>query len=265
MKYALVSGANGGIGGAIVKQLLENGYEVFGCDIAPASAEVAGVHNLVVDITKRDSVEAAFAEVSAVTDKLDVIINAAGIMFMGSVIEEPAERFRKILDINVVGTYLMNEVFFPLIEKGRGRIINFSSEYGKYTTVPFNAFYTTSKHAIESYTDGLRRELKFLGIKVITIRPGAFKTNMEKGSADAFRQICEKTTHYQKTLSKLMPLLIDGTKNAKDPSVIAKVTLKAVLAKNPKRVYKSNHSFSVKFMSKLSMGMIDSIFYNMFK
>ena len=60
-------------------------------------------------------------------------------------------------------------------------------------------------------------------------------------------------------------MLVNGTKNAKDTSVIAKVVYEAMTAKKPKRVYKSNHNLAVKFMSILPQGIIDTIFYCMFR
>lgn len=111
----------------------------------------------------------------------------------------------------------INRLFFPLVEKEKGRFIDFSSEYGTYQVVPFNAFYITNKHAEESYSDGLRRELKYIGIPVVTIRPGAFKTEMENSTSSIFIAITDKSTHYKGVLKKMGPILEGGTKNAKKP------------------------------------------------
>ena len=91
----------------------------------------------------------------------------------------------------------INRLFFLLVEKEKGRFIDFSSEYGIYQVVPFNAFYITNKHAEESYSDGLRRELKYIGIPVVTIRPGTFKTEMENSTSSFFKAINDKSTHYR--------------------------------------------------------------------
>lgn len=217
MKYALITGASGGLGGAACDLFLARGYRVFGLNRSLPKEEKKGLTIIPTDITDRRAVEAAFEKVKAETDRLDVIVNTSGIMFMGSFIEEPAERLQNIFNVNVFGMCLVNEVFLPLVERGKGRIINFSSEYGTYTTVPFNGFYTLTKHAVEVYSEGLRRELCYLGIPVIVIRPGAFKTKMESSTAEIFAGICQKTTHYQGVLKKLSGMLEGGTKNAKDP------------------------------------------------
>lgn len=212
------------------------------------------------DITNREQIQNVFSAITKETDTLDVIINVAGIMMMGSLVAEPMEKLERMLKVNVCGMYLINEIFLPLIEKGKGRIINFSSEYGTYTAVPFNGFYTITKRAVETYSDVLRRELNYIGIPVITVRPGAFKTNMEKSIEQAFEAICEKTTHYKKPLTKFKSMLASGTKGAKEPEVLTKVVMKAVTAKKPKRVYKCNHDIKVKMLSKMPVGFGDFVF-----
>lgn len=117
--------------------------------------------------------------------------------------------------VNLMGMESVNRLFSPLIEKEKGRYINFPCEYGTYQVVPFNAFYITNKHAEESYSDGLRRELKYIGIPVVTIRPGAFKTEMVNSTSAIFKAITDKSTHYKGVLKKMGPLLEGGTKNAK--------------------------------------------------
>ena len=94
----------------------------------------------------------------------------------------------------------INRLFFPLVEKEKGKLIDFSSEYGIYQVVPFNAFYITNKHAEESYSDGLRRELKYNGIPVVTIKPVALKTEMENSTSAIFKAITDNSTHYKGVL-----------------------------------------------------------------
>ena len=264
-KTVLVTGASGGSGGALARLLLERGYRVFGCDLRAASIEHPEFHALNVDVTSEQSVQKAFNIVAGETDALRAIVNTSGIMFMGSLIEEPPGRLEQIVSVNLLGTDRINRVFFPLIENGRGRIINFSSEYGKYTTIPFNAFYTISKHAVESYADGLRRELQYLGIPVITVRPGAFKTDMEKSTEEIFFRIKNNSTHYEKILERMEPLMNIGKRNAKQPEIMAEAVLKAIEAKKPKRVYSCNHNFLVTLLSTLPERLTDRIFYFLFR
>lgn len=268
MRYVIITGAAGGIGKATIERTLQNeDYYVFGLDRAEDPKEIKSDRFTYIqcDITSEDSIRNARDVVFEKTDGLYAIVNIAGIMQMGSLIEEDIKVMERMVDINLMGMVRMNNIFFPLIEKGKGRIINFSSEYGTYAVVPFNAYYTTTKHAVESYTDGLRRELRYIGLKVVTVRPGAFRTNMEKSTAPIFKRMNEKTTHYKKSLSKITPLLTGSTKKTKDVSIIADVTYRAINDKKPKRVYKKNHNMMVKIMSILPARLVDFIFYQMFK
>ncbi len=167
-EYILITGAGGGIGKAVVRRLLQQGYEVFGCDIRKTDMKHKKYHGVVMDVTSVESIQEALKTVTKITDRLYAVINTAGIMYTGSLVEENPDRLDKIVDGNLLGMFRVNQIFFPLIEKGHGRILNFSSEYGKYFTSPFSAYYMLTKHAVESYSDGLRRELAFLGIPVIS-------------------------------------------------------------------------------------------------
>jgi NAD(P)-dependent dehydrogenase (short-subunit alcohol dehydrogenase family) len=69
---------------------------------------------------------------------------------------------KRVLDVNVMGTFRVNKAFFPLIKARRGRILNISSETGWQSGGPFDGAYASSKHCIEAYSDSLRRELALL-------------------------------------------------------------------------------------------------------
>lgn len=92
--------------------------------------------------------------------------------------------------------------------------------------------------------------LKYIGIAVVTISSGAFKTEMVNSTSAIFKAITDKSTHYKGVLKKMGPILEGGTKNAKNPKVMTRVVVKTIDAK-PKRVYKSNHNLGVKIMSYL--------------
>lgn len=112
--------------------------------------------------------------------------------------------------------------------------------------MPIHGFYPVSKHALETYNDSLRRELSALGIKVIAIRPGAFKTSMQQGIITQFNQLVEETTHFKRILIKMKSLMINELNKAKDPKKFARVYLKACLKKKPRKKYNVCNSFLMK-------------------
>ena len=144
-KAVLITGAGGGLGHATVERLVANGWKVFASDISEemlrTSTHDPGIAQVVMDVTSTESIDSAFDAVSSQTDKLDGIVNFAGIMGVGSLIDIPEERLARILDINVMGTFRVNKKFFPLVEAAKGRIVNLSSETGWQSAAPFNGPY----------------------------------------------------------------------------------------------------------------------------
>ena len=203
-RIALVTGAGGGLGHATVERLVANGWKVFAADINKdmlrSSMHDPDVMPVVIDVTDRESIRSAYDAVASNTDHLDGIVNFAGIMGVGSLTDIPEERLARVLDINVMGTYRVNKKFLPLVEAARGRIVNISSETGWQSAAPFNGPYAMSKHAIEAYSTSLRRELALLGIKVITVQPGPFRTDMLAGIEKAFTQAQGETTKFASVL-----------------------------------------------------------------
>jgi NAD(P)-dependent dehydrogenase (short-subunit alcohol dehydrogenase family) len=240
-KTALVTGAGGGLGHATVERLVANGWKVFAADISKdllrTSMHDPDVVPVVMDVTDQESIQSAYEAVGSQTDRLDGIVNFAGVMGVGSLTDIPEERLARILDINVMGTYRVNKTFLPLVEAARGRIVNLSSETGWQSAAPFNGPYAMSKHAIEAYSTALRRELALLGIKVVTIQPGAFRTNMVAGIEKAFTAAEAETPKFAPVLRKLKALAGKEIESARDPDILAQVIDTALTAKRPKPVY----------------------------
>ncbi|MBW2719232.1 MAG: SDR family NAD(P)-dependent oxidoreductase [Deltaproteobacteria bacterium] len=248
-KTALVTGAGGGLGHAMVERLVANGWKVFAADINKdalrSSMHDPDVLPVVVDVTDRESIRSAFEAVSSNTDRLDAIVNFAGIMGIGSLTDIPEERLARILDVNVMGTYRINKKFLPLVQAAQGRIVNISSETGWQSAAPFNGPYAMSKYAIEAYSTALRRELALLGIKVITIQPGPFRTDMVAGIERAFSQAEGETTN--------------------DPDILAQVIFTALTAKRPKPVYSVKPDPLRSALEKLPLRAIDQTYISVMR
>jgi len=241
MKTALVTGAGGGLGHATAERLVSNGWRVFAADISDemlrSSRHDPSLVPVLMDVTDDESIQSAYDAVRSETDRLDGVVNFAGIMGVGSLTDIPEERLARILDVNVMGTYRVNKRFFPLVEAARGRIVNISSETGWQSAAPFNGPYAMSKHAIEAYSTALRRELALLGVKVITIQPGAFRTDMVAGIEKAFTAAEAETPKFAPVLRKLKSLAGKEIESARDPDILAQVVEEALTAKHPKPVY----------------------------
>jgi NADP-dependent 3-hydroxy acid dehydrogenase YdfG len=264
MKYALVTGATSGLGKEIAKRVSESGWYVFACGRNEKSLEelknTTYVHPLCVDVTKQESIDAAFEEVSKVTDKLDAIINFSGVQQMSSLVEGNINIVSDMIEVNLMGMVRMNKTFFPLIKKAKGRIINCSSECGWMTPQPFNGPYTLSKYAVEAYNDSLRRELMFVDVPVIKIQPGSFKTAMHGSTAKSFERLSNSTTMYDDVLDKMRVMMDIELKMANDPKYLVTAVMQALESENPKQKYRVKNSPILGFVEIWHPEIVDTTY-----
>lgn len=271
MKYVLFTGATGGLGGYCVKALsATNRWTIFALGTkAEALKQLGELPNIIpikVDITSQESINLAYQEVLAITDQLDVIVNFAGLSYFTSLIEgDSIDAVEKLLRVNVLGMVRINYTFFELLHKGKGRIINCSSESGWMTPQPFAGPYIMSKYAVEAYNDSLRRELLFLNIPVIKIQPGAYDTQLTHQLDGYFHKAMDETKYYKKLLAKMKPMMTMELNQKNDPQVLVKTVLKAMESKYPKRQYRVGTGRLLAMMELLPEGGIDLIYRQIFK
>ncbi|MEA3479302.1 MAG: SDR family NAD(P)-dependent oxidoreductase [Bacteroidota bacterium] len=240
-KQALLIGASGGLGSASAKLLSNSGWHVFASDINEEIPDLykqsENITPLEMDITSRESIEEAYKRISVATGGLDAVIHLAGILKVGSLVELPVSELEKALEINLLGAYRVNQQFLPMLQSQKGRVIILSSEVARQSAAPFNGLYSISKYALEAYSDSLRRELIYLGIKVVKIQPGPFKTDMTKKAEQLFIEAQKDSKYFKKQLSKGLSYLPQVYKNAHDPVLVARTILKALESSNPRPSY----------------------------
>lgn len=262
-KHVFITGGAGGLGGRTARLLVDRGWRVFAADLpGEALNEIGngtGIDAVPLDVTDSTSIEAARRSVEDRTDGLDGVVNFAGILAIGSMAEIPVADFERLIDINLLGTFRVNRAFLPLLETRKGRIVNISSETGWETVPPFNGAYAVSKHAIEAYSDALRRELMFLGIDVVKIQPGPFKTEMVSGIETAFERAAANSTRFGEMLRGVKDLAVGEQKKAHDPDIIAEVVLEALTAAKPKIAYSVKPDTARAFLSYLPDSWVDGI------
>lgn len=260
-KNILITGSSGGLGTATIAELTKIHWHVFATDANPNILEKYKdndwVTPVIMDISVQSSIDKAFDTIAEQTPGLDAIINLAGVLVVGSVIEIPIETIQKIIDINLLGTYRTNQKFLRLIMNNKGRIFNISSETGWQTSAPFNGAYALSKYALEAYTDALRRELAFLGVNVIKIQPGPFKTEMTRRVEEKFLEAEKESTLFKKNLAKGQKYLPGVYKNAHDPVILAKMITRILNSKNPKATYSLKPDRMRSFLEKLPVKWAD--------
>ena len=176
---ALVTGASSGIGRAVAARLAGAGYTVFGTSRAPARATpLPGVTFLPLDVAEEASVSACVQSILGQEERLDLLVNNAGIAVMGAVEETPMAVGRRLFETNFFGVIRVTQAVLPIMRRQRsGCIINVSSIAG-LVPIPFAGFYSASKYAVEGLTEVLRAEVATLGIRVAMVEPGFFKTEL---------------------------------------------------------------------------------------
>lgn len=149
MKYALITGAFGGMGSSVTEELSRNGYFVFALD---RNVHDCGENVLPIkcDVTDEESIIRAFTAVSEVTDKLDAVLHFAGIYMLDSFVEAETERLDRIFDVNLRGAILINKTFMPLLHEN-SRIIMTTSELAALDPLPFTGIYAVTKSALDKY------------------------------------------------------------------------------------------------------------------
>lgn len=186
-KAVLITGASTGIGRMATELLAGNGYHVFAGARKPEDLEVLNAIDNVtavrLDVTIQKDIDAAVALVRAAGFGLHGIVNNAGVNVLAPLAEIDESELDFLFDVNIYGPYRISKAFAPLVIESKGRIVNISSISGTMSG-PLYGIYAMSKHALESYTDSLALEMEVLGVKVIGIEPGNFKTNIFHNRCD---------------------------------------------------------------------------------
>lgn len=242
MPSVLVTGASRGIGLAITRHMSARGWEVYaGARSDSALQELSGlpgVHPTRLEITDRDSVAALAA---ALPERLDGVVNNAGIVVNGPVEGLTLEDLSRQLDVNVVAQIAVTQAVLPKIRAAKGRIVFMSSVSGLITT-PGTGAYCASKYALESLADALRIELRPWGIAVSLVEPGPIRTDIwGEILVDHDRMVADLTPEhralYAPQLNGTRTLLGRMQKMAADPQKVVKAVDHALTARRPKSRY----------------------------
>jgi NAD(P)-dependent dehydrogenase (short-subunit alcohol dehydrogenase family) len=231
-KVALVTGASSGIGLVTAQSLARAGYRVFGTSRKEVAAK-PGVTMLVCDVTDEASVRALIAEIVQQAGRIDLVVNNAGIGLLGGAEESSIAQAQRLFDVNVFGVARVVNAVLPVMRKQKsGRIINMSSILG-FIPSPFNAFYASTKHAIEGYTESLDHELRAFGIRAVLVEPGVTRTSFEENLTRADQPM----PVYAAERARSENLMRKWVEAGDPPQVVADTVVKAATASKPKLRY----------------------------
>ena len=236
-KTWLITGCSSGFGKVLAQAVLARGDR-----LVATAREADALDSLVrrypdtvrtaeLDVTRDGSAGAAVALTEAAFGGLDILVNNAGFGFMGAIEEATPEEYRPMFETNVFGLIETTRAALPALRKQIGaRVVNFSSGAGIAGAAGYG-YYNATKFAVEGLSEALAQELAPLGLAVIIVEPGPFRTEFlgrsiatAKAEIQAYGETSGKLRHYRNS---------NNGRQAGDPEKAAAVILKAVDAAEP--------------------------------
>ena len=236
-KVAVVTGGTSGIGRATALALKDAGYTMY--ELSRRAEGVEGLHHISADVTDQQAVNDAVAQIMAAEGRIDVLVNNAGFGISGAIeftmaaegridvlvnnagfgisgaieFTETAEA-KALFDVNFFGMVNMNRAVVPLMRQaGRGRIVNLSSVAAP-VPIPFQAYYSATKAAVNAYTMALANELRPFGVTVCAVMPGDIHT----GFTAARRKVSAGDAIYQGRISRSVKRMEHDEETGMDPA-----------------------------------------------
>jgi NAD(P)-dependent dehydrogenase (short-subunit alcohol dehydrogenase family) len=247
IKSVVVTGASSGIGFSVSEVLTKRGYRVFGS--VRTRGDALRLKNLFgerfeplpMDVASKASVKMAAEMVRRRLNATNLhgLVNNAGIVVNGPLMEIDETQFQQQLDVNLLGPFVVTKHFAPLMgldpgfTGGPGRIVNIGSTSGTFS-VPFMGPYNVSKYGLEALNDTFRRELRLFGIDVVLIGPRPVSTPMLDKNRNA---IPTESKWYSRSLKRFSELSSAVDSTAVAPERLAHLIINILEMRNPKSRY----------------------------
>jgi len=263
-KLVIVTGGNSGIGFETARILAKKGATVVlavrNREKGQAAAATilqelpeARVEVRTLDLADLASIKAFTDQFIASHQQLDLLINNAGISMFYPVSESTEELLDRILKVNTYGSILTVSVFLNDLIQNRGRIVQISSDSVRLPTL-FHP-YPNSKIALEAFSTSMRQELSLFGIDLILIRPGAINTSLLEEVKSVSNPV--ENSKYEKYFQTFMQMAKQDVGKMAEPTLVARLVKKALLAKKPRKIYSINRNKKISLLANLPQRWID--------
>ena len=228
---AMVTGGSSGIGLAAARALRDRGLRVYVLSRHPFTEK--GLHHICADVSDERQCAEAVQTVLHKEGDLDLLVNCAGFGISGAVEFTELTEAKKQMEVNFFGCVNMTKAALPYMrQRGNGRIVNISSVAAP-AAIPFQAYYSASKAAINAWTAALANELRPCGVTVTAVQPGDIKT----GFTAAREKSIAGDEAYGGRISKSVAKMERDEQNGMDPAKAGAYIAKIALKKHPKPVY----------------------------
>lgn len=237
-RVALVTGASAGIGKAIVRRLLADGWQVWGAARRVEQMrdiEAEGAHVVSLDVTSEESMTAAVKALLDAEGRLDALVNNAGYGSYGAIEDVPISEARRQFEVNVFGLARLCQLVLPAMRAAKsGTIVNVSSMGGRIW-MPIGGWYHATKHALEVLSDALRVEVRPFGIRVVVVQPGAIESEWSGIAANNLAATAKGSAY--SSLVEPMARILAADRIKAGPEVVADAVAEAVSSASPRRRY----------------------------
>jgi short-subunit dehydrogenase len=245
-QVAIITGCSSGIGYETSILLAKNGFKTYATmrnvEKGDKLKDIAEKENLDLKIIKLDvtddySIKNAINEIIQETTRIDILVNNAGNNIAGTVEDLSIEEFKEQFETNFFGLVRVTKAVLPIMRnQNSGIILNLSSIVGKMA-IPLNSAYTSSKFAVEGFSESVRYELEDFGIKVILIEPGVIKSNFYENIKMSKNSLADPKSPYQPITQKIFEAFLSMIQYAFPAKIVADVILEAITSDNPKIRY----------------------------
>ena len=175
-RVAIVTGASGGLGGAIARRLAQDGAHVVGADcVDPGEVRSALRAFVKVDLAERRAPQNVVEACAELGNRLDILVNCAGVGRGRPAMETSEDDWQRFLDVNLTSVLRLSVAALPLLKEHRGCIVNIASTFG-VTGFPNSAGYSASKAAVIGLTRQMAADYGAIGVRINAVAPGAIET-----------------------------------------------------------------------------------------
>lgn len=240
-KVAVITGASSGLGEALAHAFYKAGCKVI--LVARREKELARVKNdllslhptiptyppvtVPIDLSELNDIPGQVARILAVHNKVDILINNAGISYRGDIISTKVDVDIKVMLINYFGQIALTKALLPsMVECKSGHIVAVSSVQGRLA-IPYRSAYAASKHALQAFCDTLRAEVACHDIKVTVVSPGYIRTNLSVNAITGTGQqygVLDETTASGYPPEKVAEQILHVVAEEKPESIICPIT-----------------------------------------
>ena len=206
MKTVLITGAGSGFGHEVAMRMAQKGFNVIAAVEIYAQVQTlkrqAAARGVSLQVEKLDVTDEG-DRMKALAWNVEILVNNAGVLEGGSVVDIPALNIRRKFEVNVIGPLLLTQgIAKQMVKRAKGRIVWVSSREGLNVN-PFTGIYSASKHAVEAIAQTMSLELQEFGIEVATINPGPFLTGFNDRGFETWRSWVDEASERLYDYSKL--------------------------------------------------------------